>query len=53
MSVIIKANIEKTNITIDVECDSKLSISVIAGAISQIFSNLIFKFNKSWFYARR
>jgi signal transduction histidine kinase len=33
--------LKKTNITIDVECDSALTTNVNAGAISQIFSNLI------------
>ncbi|MFT5297381.1 MAG: signal transduction histidine kinase [Colwellia sp.] len=37
----LRPKLKRTNITIDVECDSKLFINVNAGAISQIFSNLI------------
>jgi signal transduction histidine kinase len=33
--------LKRTNIAIDVECESTLSVTVDAGAISQIFSNLI------------
>jgi signal transduction histidine kinase len=33
--------LKRTNITIDVECELNLSVKVNAGAISQIFSNLI------------
>ncbi|NQZ88850.1 MAG: GAF domain-containing sensor histidine kinase [Colwellia sp.] len=37
----LRPKLKRTNITIDVECDSRLFINVNAGAISQIFSNLI------------
>jgi signal transduction histidine kinase len=37
----LRPTLKKTQITIDVECDSTLSVNVNAGAISQIFSNLI------------
>jgi signal transduction histidine kinase len=37
----LRPTLKRTNITIDVDCVSELTIDVNAGAISQIFSNLI------------